>query len=56
MQFDPNCKKKQYSYPTVTKLTPEEARKFVAVRAGCSDQEAAHFLKSLRRQTAASAK
>jgi len=56
MEFDPNGKKKPYSYPTVTKLTPEQARQFVADRASCSDQEAAHFLKSLRRQTAASAR
>jgi hypothetical protein len=56
MQFDPKSKKKPYSHPTVTKMTPEQARKFVADRAKCGDQEAAHFLSSLRRETVANEK
>jgi hypothetical protein len=51
MGFDPkNQKKKPYSPPTVTKLTPEQARQFVAERANCSDQEAEDFLESLCRE------
>ena len=50
MQFDSESKKKPYSPPTVTKLTPERARQFVADRANCSDQEAADSLESLRRE------
>jgi hypothetical protein len=56
MQFDPKGKKEPYSRPTVTKLTPEQARRFVADRANCGDQVAAHFLRSLRRQTLANVK
>jgi hypothetical protein len=43
-------KKKPYSHPTVTKSTLEQAKKFVADRNNCSDQEAADFLELLRRQ------
>jgi hypothetical protein len=56
MQFDPKSKKKPYSHPTVTKLTPEQARQFVAGRANCGDQEAADFLRSLRREPVANEK
>ena len=50
MQSDSKTKKKPYSSPTATKLTPEQAGHLVADRANCSDQEAAHFLESLRRE------
>jgi len=43
-------KKKPYPPPTFTKLTPEQARKLVADRRNCSEEEAAAFLKSLLRQ------
>ena len=43
-------KKKLYSAPSLTKLTPEQARKLVANRRDCSEEEAADFLKSLRHQ------
>jgi hypothetical protein len=42
-------KKKPYSPPTLTKLTPEQAKKFAADRNNCSEEEAAEFLKSLRK-------
>ena len=41
-------KKKLYSAPSLTKLTLEQARKLVADRRNCSEEEAADFLKSLR--------
>lgn len=50
MPSDSNSKKKLYSRPIATKLTPEEARQIVAERTNCSDQEAADFLESLRKQ------
>jgi hypothetical protein len=50
MQPDSKNKKKPYSPPTVTNQTPERAKQFVADRANCSDQEAADFLESLRRE------
>jgi hypothetical protein len=43
-------KKKPYSAPSLTKLTPEQAKKLVADRTNCSEEEAADFLKSLRKQ------
>jgi hypothetical protein len=43
-------KKKPYSPPTFTKLTPEQARKLVADRKSCSKEEAADFFNSLLRQ------
>jgi hypothetical protein len=42
-------KKKPYASPTITKITPEEARKFAADHKKCSEEEAAEFLKSLRK-------
>jgi hypothetical protein len=50
MKPDSKAKKKPYSPPTVAKLTPEQAKQFVAHRTNCSDQEAADFLESLRRE------
>jgi hypothetical protein len=50
MQFDSESKKKPYSPPTVTKLTLEQAKQFVAGHANCSDQEATDLLESLRRE------
>jgi hypothetical protein len=37
-------KKKPYSRPTVTKLIPEQAKKLVADRKNCSEEEAADLL------------
>jgi hypothetical protein len=42
-------KKKSYSSPTIRELTPEQAKKIVADRKGCSEEEAADFLESLQR-------
>ena len=50
MPFDPGNKKKPYLPPTLTKLTPEQARQFVIDHASCSDQEALDLLESLRRE------
>ena len=43
-------KKKPYSRPALTKLTPEQAKKLVADRNNCNEEEAADFFKSLRKQ------
>jgi hypothetical protein len=44
-------KKKKYYYPpTLTELTREPAIKLVADRKHCSEEEAAEFLKSFRKQ------
>ncbi len=43
-------KKKPFSPPTLTTLTPEQAKKLVADRKNCSEEEAADFLNSLLRQ------
>lgn len=43
-------KKKPYSSPKSTKLTLEQAKKVVADRTNCSEEEAADFLESLRQQ------
>ena len=48
MQFDSDSKKKPYAPPSITKLSIELARRFVATN--CSDQEATDFLESLRRE------
>jgi len=37
-------KKKPYSPPTLAKLTPEQAKKLVADRKNCSEEEAADLL------------
>lgn len=50
IKSDSKGKKKPYSTPTVTKLTPEQAKQFVVERTNCSDQEAADVLESLRRE------
>ncbi len=50
MQSDSEGKKKPYSPPTITKMTPEQARQYVVDRTNCSEQEAADFLESLRRE------
>jgi hypothetical protein len=47
MQFDSESKKQLYSPPTVTKLTLEQAKQFVASYANCSDQKATELLESL---------
>ena len=43
-------KKKLYSPPALTDLTREQAIKLVAKRKRCSEEDAADFLKSLRKQ------
>jgi hypothetical protein len=43
-------KRKPYSRPTFTKLTPEQAKKLVADRNNCNEEEAADFFRSLRKQ------
>jgi hypothetical protein len=43
-------KKRPYSPPTMTKLTPEQAKQFVVEHANCSDREAEDLLESLRRE------
>jgi hypothetical protein len=51
MGFDSkNTTKTPYSPPAVTKLTPDQAKKLVADRKNCSEEEAAEFLESLRQQ------
>jgi hypothetical protein len=50
MHFNPDSKKKPYTPPSITKLSPELARQFVACDANCSDQEATDLLESLRRE------
>jgi hypothetical protein len=42
--------KKPYSSPTVKKITPEQAKKLVADRNNCSEEEAADFLNTIRKQ------
>jgi hypothetical protein len=42
--------KKPYSFPTVKKIPPEQAKKLVADRNNCSEEEAADFLNTLRKQ------
>jgi hypothetical protein len=37
-------RKKPYSPPTLTKLTPEQAKTLLADRKNCSEEEAADFL------------
>ena len=43
-------KKKTYSPPAIRNLTPEQAKKLIAERKNCSEDEAAAFLESLQRQ------
>jgi hypothetical protein len=43
-------KKRPYSSPSVTKLTPGQAKHFVAEHANCSDAEAVDLLESLCRE------
>jgi hypothetical protein len=43
-------KKKPYLSPTVTTLTPEQAKRLVAERTHRDDQQAAKFLESLRQR------
>jgi hypothetical protein len=50
MQSNSRSKKKPYPRPAATKVTPEQARQFVANRLNCSDQEAVNLLESLRRE------
>jgi hypothetical protein len=41
-------KKKPYSPPALRNLTPEQAKKIIADRKNCSEEEAGEFLESLR--------
>jgi hypothetical protein len=43
-------KKKTYSPPALTKLTPKQAKKLVADCKNCSEEEAEVFVESLRKQ------
>ena len=43
-------KKKAYSSPAVKELTPEQAKQLIAERRNWSEEQAAEFLESLRRQ------
>ena len=43
-------KKKPYSSPTIKELTPEQAKKIVADRKNCSEEEAVEFLEALKRE------
>jgi hypothetical protein len=47
---DPKKKKRPYSQPTMTKLTPERAKQFLAHGSNCSNQEVTDLLESLRRE------
>jgi uncharacterized Zn finger protein len=49
MEPDPK-NKKPYSPPAVTKLTPQQAKNLVVERKNYSEEEAAEFLKSLRKR------
>jgi hypothetical protein len=48
--FQRAMKKKPYSPPAVKILTPEQARKLIATRRNCTEEEAAKFLESLQQQ------
>ena len=48
--FSRAMKKKPYSSPTIRELTPEQARKLIADRKNCSEEEAAESMESLKRQ------
>jgi len=50
MQFDSESKKKPYSPPTLTKLSTDQAKQFVASNTNCGDQEATDLLESLRQE------
>jgi hypothetical protein len=50
MKKDPPGKKRPYSSPSATKLTPDQAKRFVKEHANFSDQQAADLLESLRRE------
>jgi len=50
MHFDSDSKKKTYAPPSITKLSRELAKQFVACHANCSDQEATDLLESLCRE------
>lgn len=50
MQFDSEGTKKPYSRPTLTKLTLEQAKQFMAHLTNCRDQEALDALESLRQE------
>lgn len=42
--------KQSYSPPSLTELSPDQARKLVMERKHCSDKDADEFLTSLRQQ------
>lgn len=50
MECTEEGKKKTYSSPSLTELTPDQAVGFVRERTSLSDQEAADLLESLRRE------
>jgi hypothetical protein len=50
MRFNSESKKQVYSPPTLTKLSPEQAKQFAASHANGSDQKAKELLESLRQE------
>lgn len=50
MESQKDKKKMPYSAPSLTELTAEQARKLVADRKKFNEEEAADFLKSIRKQ------
>jgi len=50
MQFDYESKKKNYSSPTVKRLTLEQSKHFLRDRTNCSDQEAEDLLQLLHQE------
>jgi vacuolar-type H+-ATPase subunit H len=50
MKNESKLRKKVYSAPTLTKLAEDKAKKFVAERTNCSDEEAQDVLESLREE------
>ena len=50
MHVDSDSKKKQYISPTITRLSPEQAKQFLSCHDNYSEQEATDFLASLRRE------
>jgi hypothetical protein len=47
---DGKKKKRPYITPTITKLSPEKANRFIVERTHCSNEEAVDLLESLRRE------
>jgi hypothetical protein len=50
MHYDSESNKKPYSSPTLTKLTVEQAKRFLTGHANCSHPETMKLLEALRRE------